>query len=62
MGSFAYDPKIDFIIDKVDEAMDTMPKNLIGTPAGDKYKIARAQNRKYRKVKMFEDLMKKTEL
>jgi len=62
LGEFNYDPRIDFIIDKVDEAMDTMPQNLIGTPAGEKYKVARNANRQYRKMELFDDLIKKAEL
>lgn len=61
-GQNAFDPRVGFIIDKLDEAMDQAPAGLSGQKAQDAFKLARAENRRFRKIEMFEDMMKKADL
>jgi hypothetical protein len=61
-GEYAYDPRVGFIIDKLDEAMDQAPAGISGQKAQEAFKLARAENRRFRKIEMFEDMMKKADL
>ena len=61
-GENAFDPRIGFLVDKVDEALETAPAGISGEKAQEAFKLARAENRKYRKVELFEDMMKKADL
>lgn len=57
-----FDPRVGFIVDKIDEAIDTAPAGISGTEAGALFNQARASNRQYKKMEMFDDLMRKAEL
>lgn len=61
-GENQFDPRVGFIVDKIDDAIDTAPAGISGTEAGALFNQARAANRQYRKMEMFEDLMRKAEL
>lgn len=56
-----YDPKVKFIRDKLDEVIDAAPTTADGN-ASDLLKAARASNRKYKKIELFEELIDKAEL
>ena len=61
-GEYSYDPRVGFIVNKLDEAMDQAPAGISGQKAQDAFKLAREENRRFRKVEMFEDMMKKADL
>jgi len=61
-GEYAYDPRVGFIVDRLDEAMDQAPTGISGQKAQDAFKLARDENRRFRKIEMFEDMMKKADL
>ena len=61
-GEYAYDPRVGFIINKLDEALDQAPAGISGGKAQDAFKLARSENRRFRKIEMFEDMMKKADL
>lgn len=61
-GENAFDPRVGFIVDKIDDVIDNAPAGISGTEAGALFNQARASNRQYRKMELFEDLMRKAEL
>lgn len=61
-GENQFDPRVGFIVDKIDDAIDTAPAGISGTEAGALFNQARSANRQYKKMEMFEDLMRKAEL
>jgi len=61
-GENTFDPRVGFIVDKIDDAIDTAPAGISGTEAGALFNQARSANRQYKKMEMFDDLMRKAEL
>lgn len=55
-----FDPKVAFIRDKIDEVIDAAPA-VGGKDASDLLSLARASNRKYKKMEAFEEVMAKAE-
>jgi len=60
-GQSKHDERVGFIVDKIDEAIDAAPAGISGTEAGALFNQARSANRQYKKMEMFEDLMRKAE-
>mgnify|MGYP003642739535 FL=1 len=61
-GQNAYDPRVGYIVDKLDDALETAPTGISGAKADEAFKIARQANRQYRKIELFDDLMRKADL
>ena len=55
-----FDPKVEFIRDKIDEVIDAAPASG-GQKASELLSLARASNRKYKKMETFEDVMEQAE-
>jgi hypothetical protein len=56
-----FDSRVAFIRDKIDDVIDSAPATAAGD-AGDLLKVARLENRKYRKIEAFDEMMQKAEL
>tara|TARA_R110002167_G_scaffold317742_1_gene523390 strand:+ start:1521 stop:3182 length:1662 start_codon:yes stop_codon:yes gene_type:complete len=61
-GQNAYDPRVGYIVDKLDDALETAPTGISGAKADEAFKIARQANSQYRKIELFDDLMRKADL